>query len=81
MFCKYFAEIGPKFAEWIPVSEKSYNHYIKRPISNQSFFMPPVDLIVITPLNLYNIQRPNRFGKLHFCMTFIIQNTGKIQLL
>ena len=48
MFCKYFSEIGPTFAERIPAPEKSYDHYMKHPISNQSFFMSPTDPIEIT---------------------------------
>jgi len=48
MFCKYFSEIGPTFAERIPAPEKWYDHYIKHPISNQSFFMSPTDPIEIS---------------------------------
>ena len=48
MFCKYFSEIGPTFAERIPAPEKSYDHYIKHPVSNQSFSMSPPDPTEIT---------------------------------
>ena len=48
IFCKYFSEIGPKFAEHIPAPENSYDHYMKHPISNQSLFMSPTDPIEIT---------------------------------
>jgi hypothetical protein len=48
MFCKYFSEIGPKFAERIPAPAKSYDHYMKRAISNQSLFRSPTDPIEIS---------------------------------
>ena len=48
MFCTNFSKIGLNLSERIPAPENSFGHYIKHPISNQSLFMSPTDLIEIT---------------------------------
>jgi len=47
MFYTYFSDIVLTFAERIPAPEKVYDHYMKHPITNHSFFMSPTDPIEI----------------------------------
>ena len=42
-FCKYFSEIGSKFASQIPVPRNQYNHYLKDTNNHNSLFMIPTD--------------------------------------
>jgi len=62
MFSKYFSEIGPTFAERIPALEKSYDHYMKHPISNQSFFMSTTYSVEITRI-IMSINPKNSSGR------------------
>jgi len=46
-FCKYFSEIGPKFANQIPTPDKPYNEYLKNTGNVNSFFLAPTDSVEI----------------------------------
>ena len=46
-FCKYFSEIGSKFASQIPVPRNQYNHYLKDTNNHNSLFMIPTDAVEI----------------------------------